>query len=480
MLMVVKVKAKVVQDDTGAYAQLPVLIDEAHEVVMPLLDYCLMLQREGRSLSTINNVIKATQLLLEYMAANSDGFSDPKTLFEVFSSRLYTGTVDESGCDPSGLYWLPLSLQSVRLYTGALSLLTDWLATKYGSTPVNPLVEADSYTHKLNYAAWFRKNQNDFLGHIKDKYVNQTVRYARNVRGKSATRQSKEAISFPEDKFENFFLHGIGGAKDRCVAIRDQLILLLMHGGGLRESEALHLWLDDVSLDMPEPENVRVTIFHPEEGRAPNDWKSKSGSTNRASYLREVYALEPRVNLADKKNVGWKSALFDCIDVYWFPKDYGRVFAFLWQTYLRLLTEVGVEHRHHPYAFISFRKEKMGQPYTLNAFNYNYRQGLKRVGLQPSRANGLSPHAHRHSYGRRLMSAEVHPRIIQKALHHCSLESQKPYTTPDYFSITQALDKARDRLSKAKRNDSEQNSWADIDSLLMENNDLNRHEIHVY
>lgn len=90
MVMVVKVKAKVVQDDTGAYARLPVLIDETHEVVMPLLDYCLMLQREGRSLSTINNVIKATQLLLEYMAANSDEFNNPKTLFEVFSSRLYT------------------------------------------------------------------------------------------------------------------------------------------------------------------------------------------------------------------------------------------------------------------------------------------------------------------------------------------------------------------------------------------------------
>ena len=478
--MVVKVKAKVVQDDTGVYAQLPVLIDEAHEVVMPLLDYCLMLQREDRSLSTINNVIKSTQLLLEYMAANSDEFNDPKTLFEVFSSRLYTGTVDENGCDPSGLYWLPLSLQSVRLYTGALSLLTDWLAKKYDATPVNPLVEADNYTQKLNYAAWFRKNQNDFLGHIKDKNINQTVRYARNVRGKSAIRQLKEAISFPEDKFENFFLHGIGGAKDRCVAIRDQLILLLMHGGGLRESEALHLWLDDVSLDIPEPESVRVTIFHPEEGTAPNGWKSKSGATNRACYLREMYALEPRIKLAGKKNVGWKSAPYDCIDVYWFPKDYGRIFASLWQTYLRLLTEVGAEFRHHPYAFISFRKEKIGQPYTLNAFNYNYSQGLKRVGLQPGKANGLSPHAHRHSYGRRLMNAEIHPRIIQKALHHCSLESQQPYTTPDYFGITQALDKARDRLHRVNEGDSDADSWAELSNLLTENNHLNHHSIHVY
>ena len=231
------------------------------------------------------------------------------------------------------------------------------------------------------------------------------------------------------------------------VAIRDQLILLLMHGGGLRESEALHLWLDDVLVDPDDPASVKVCIQHPEEGVAPHGWTSRTGSHTRAAYLREVFNLAPRTDKAKEQYVGWKSKRLDAIEVYWFPREYGQVFAKLWSLYLRLLSTVEKELRHHPYAFISFRKEAFGQPYTLNAFNYNYCRAVKRIGLQPSKAEGLSPHSHRHSYGRRLTQAEVHPRIIQKALHHSALDGQKPYTTPSYEQVTQALDKATDQLA---------------------------------
>ena len=136
-------------------------------------------------------------------------------MFEVFASRLYTGTVDDQGYAPSGLYWLPLSQQSAGLYIGALTKFTDWLSNQYGVDTMNPMVEADAYTQRLNYAAWFRKTQHDFLGHIKDKHIHETARYARNVRGKSSSKQkTAEALAFPETHFEDFYLKGIGGAKD--------------------------------------------------------------------------------------------------------------------------------------------------------------------------------------------------------------------------------------------------------------------------
>lgn len=431
-MQVVKVIAKVLNDNSGICTEIPVLLDQNKEPIKPLVEYALKLKRDGKSPSTINNYINATQLLLEYMAANMSGFHSPQALFENFSSRLYTGTIGENGLDPSGLYWLPCSKQVARLHINALTKITNWLADKHGAISLNPLVEADSLTQRLNYAAWFRRNQHNFLGHIKDKHVNTTVRYALNIKGKRPLgKQSQNAIEFPERYFKAFYFGGLGGAVDRRVVLRDQLILLLMHGGGLRESETLHLWIEDVFIDPFNPNSVKVRIYHPEDGKAPHNWRGRSGKTTRAAYLKEKYALRSRNDLMGKKYVGWKTRETDSkdeyLEVHWFPNIFGEVFAKLWQDYIRFLT--GIE-RNHPYAFVSFHREHIGNPYTLNAFHYNYCKGLKRIGLKPCKSDGLSPHSHRHSYGRRLRRAGVSEIVIKKCLHHSSLESQLVYTTP--------------------------------------------------
>lgn len=454
-MQIVKVNAKVVQDDSGVFSEIPVLLDENKDVIQPLMEYALKLKRNGRSPSTINNCIKATQLLLEYMAANTGGFNTPLFLFENFTSRLYTGTIGDDGLDASGLYWLPCSKQVAQLHINALTKLTDWLADKHGSTSLNPIVEADSQIQRLNYAAWFRKNQHNFLGHIRDKHINTTVRYARNIQGKRPLgKQKQDAIEFPERYFETFYYNGLGGAVDRRVVLRDQLILLLMHGGGLRESETLHLWIEDVLIDPLNPNSVVVRIYHPEDGKAPNSWRGCSGKTTRAAYLKEKYALSPRNDLMGKKRVGWKSRVTDnkdeYLEVHWFPTVFGEVFAKLWQDYTRFLTAI---ERNHPYAFISFHRDYQGSPYTLNAFHDSYRQGLKRIGLKPSKTDGLSPHSHRHSYGRRLRRAGVPEIVIKKCMHHASLESQIVYTTSTAKEVSVSLNAANLRLLDSKEMD---------------------------
>ena len=447
---VVKVRAKVVEDDTGIFSHVPVLISESGNIIDPLLSYTLKLKRDGLSNSTIDIAIRATLLLLKYMAANESGFDNPKLLFELFTSRLYTGTFDDNGYDPSGLCWLPIGSRTAKQYIGALTKLTEWMIEEHGGVSINPLVEADSYSKRLNYAAWFRRNQHDFLGHIKDKHINQTVRYARNIRGKRPLgKQNNDAIEFPECHFENFFLNGIGGANDLRVSHRDKLILLLMHGGGLRESEALHLWVQDVYFDPDHSGSVKVRIYHPEDGDAPEGWKSRAGRKNRSAYLKEKHILTPRTMLSDSQHLGWKATVTDGVgdylEVHWFSRDFGRVFAILWLDYLRLLTTV---ERQHPYAFVSFKEGRKGQPYTRNAFHYNYRLGLKRIGLTPSKANGLSPHSHRHSYGRRLRRAGIQEVVIKKCLHHASIASQEVYTTPTVIEVTACLNDATLRLEE--------------------------------
>ncbi|MEO3355544.1 hypothetical protein [Acinetobacter haemolyticus] len=142
-MQIVKVIAKVVDDNSGIFTEIPVLLDQDKEPIKPLVEYALKLKRDGMSPSTTNNYINATQLLLEYMTANIGTFSSPQALFESFSSRLYTGTIGDDGLDPSGLYWLPCSKQVARLHINALSKITDWLAEKYGVISMNPLIKAD-------------------------------------------------------------------------------------------------------------------------------------------------------------------------------------------------------------------------------------------------------------------------------------------------------------------------------------------------
>ncbi|WP_095191428.1 gamma-mobile-trio recombinase GmtY [Pseudomonas sp. Irchel 3E19] len=438
--------AKVIVDESGFRSEMPILLSE-QGVVLPLLDYLLSKQID-RSPDWLRRVVSSAKLLITYMEVNQSSFSEPEMLFQSFATRLFTGTVDDNGFDPSGLYWIPASTLMANRHINILKGLTDFLADHSHVTHMNPLVTESSHDQRLSYASWYRRNQFDFLGHIKNKTINETAGKARSIRGRRAlNRGGDEAVAFPESLFEQFYLKGFGSASDRRCSVRDQLIPIMMHGAGLRESQALHLWVQDVEIDPHDPLKALIRIYHPEEGKALGGWKSVSGKTNRSAYLREVYALPPRNQLRGTRRVGWKTRYVDhrdgYIQLYWFPDDFGRLFLTLWNEHLYYIASV---ERQHPYAFISYEKRSLGKPYTLNAFNENYAAALARIGLNPAKVEGLSPHGHRHAYGRRLVRANVDSIVIKKALHHSSMESQGVYTTPSIMDVNEALTKATDLL----------------------------------
>lgn len=445
----VSVVAKIVEDNTGVASEIPLLITEEGELSL-LTDYLLHLHANGRSKSTLEKVVRAVSLLLDYMEANADAFTDPEKLFQAFVRRLYSGTASEAGLDPSGLYWLPASEVTVRERIIALTGFTDWLADKQGTKPLNSLRKATPHEERLQYAAWFRRNQNNFLGHIKDKSISNTVKRARSIKGRTPlVKTEDDAISFPNARFEAFFLQGIGGAKDPRVALRDKLILLLMHGAGLRISEAMLLWVTDVFENPTDPSQALVRIYSEREGVAPEGWKSRKGDRTRKAYLKENYGRIPRCEMKLTQHLGWKTRLVDDKDGYliahWFPVDFGRIFMTLWKTYMKYRATADA---HHPYALISFDSKVFGNPYTINAFNQNYAASLRRIGLEPNKAEGLDPHGHRHNYGRRLTQAGIDPLIRKKCLHHKSLESQTVYTLPGHKDVSDMLNAASEQLTR--------------------------------
>lgn len=445
----VKVIGKVVEDNTGIVSEIPILMTSEGEL-SSLTDYLLHLLANGRSRSSLEKVVRSVRLLLDYMEANTSVFSEPDKMFQAFVRRLYSGTASESGLDPSGLYWIPASESTVRERIGALSAFTEWLANTQGTKHLNPLRKATPHEERLNYAAWFRRNQNDFLGHIKDKSINTTVKRARNIKGRTPlTKTHDDAISFPTAQFATFFTKGMGAAKDPRVALRDKLILLLMHGAGLRISEAMLLWVTDVFEDPHDPSKALVRIYSEREGIAPSEWKSRKGERTRKAYLKEQYGRIPRCDMTGTQYLGWKSRLVDHQDgylaVHWFPTELAKVFMTLWKTFLKYRATTDA---HHPYAFTSFSSKAFGHPYTINAFNQNYAAGLRRIGLEPNKGEGLDPHGHRHNYGRRLAEVGIDPLIRKKCLHHKSLESQTIYTMPGNQRVSEMLNAASEQLAQ--------------------------------
>lgn len=444
-----RVIANIVQDNSGVATEIPIILTNDGPLES-VTDYILSLHLNGTSLSTINKYIQSIILLLEFLEANEGIFDDPKELFSVFVRRLYSGTVGENGLDPSGLYWIPASVGTVSRHIGNLSNFTNWMSDKGSGSQLNTLRTATRHEERLQYAAWFRRNQNDFLGHIKDKSINTTVKRARSIKGRMPlSKTDDDAIAFPTDKFDDFYRYGVGGAKDLRVALRDKIILLLIHGAGFRRSEALSLWITDVFEASTDPDRAVVRIYNESEGVAPNGWNSRTGVKTRKAYLREMYGRVPRTELLNTENLGWKSKIVDhkdgYLEAYFFPTDFALVFMSLWRQYL--IYRASVEC-NHPYAFISFDSRYLGRPYTSNAFNQNYAAGLKRIGLTPNKAEGLDPHGHRHNYGRRLTDAGVEPLIRKKCLHHKNIESQVVYTLPSSNKVSEALSLASEQLKK--------------------------------
>ncbi|WP_235040588.1 gamma-mobile-trio recombinase GmtY [Vreelandella profundi] len=446
-MIATKVIAKIAQDNSGVTTDIPIILTD-EGVLQSVTDYVLSLHLNGTSLSTINKHIQSIILLIEFMDANKDMFDSPEEMFSVFVRRLYSGTVGENGLDPSGLYWIPATTGTVARHISHLTNFTSWVSDKGLGKPLNNLRTATRHEERIQYAAWFRRNQNDFLGHIKDKSINATVKRARSIKGRTPLAKTEDdAIAFPSSKFEDFYLNGLGGAKDPRVALRDKLILLLVHGAGFRRSEALLLWVTDVFENPSDPDQAIVRIYNEVEGVAPEGWKSRRGIKTRKAYLQEKYARSPRQEMQSTQHLGWKSKVVDhkdgYLEAYFFPQEFARVFMSLWRQYLIYRASVQC---HHPYAFINFDSRFLGNPYTYNAFNQSYASGLRRIGLEPNKAEGLDPHGHRHNYGRRLTDAEVDPLIRKKCLHHKSLDSQVVYTLPSNAKASKALSQASKQL----------------------------------
>jgi hypothetical protein len=311
-------------------------------------------------------------LFIDFITTNSDAFlpqTERHRMFQAFADALVLGTVKE-GTDPSGLWWFPHSARAARRAVVEVTAFTDWLYESGAANPVNPTRAATLAERLAFWQAWQRSSNASLLRHLKS--ASRARAQANTARVVDARRRepisTQGAKAFLEELFADLLTTGFRHPRPlRWTTMRDQMIALLLHGGGLRLSEALHLWVIDVFKAPDDPNEALVKVFHPSEGLV-HYRDPKSGHTRplrRAEYLRLVYDRKPLTDLPGRKAVGWKDPLLTDLHersmfMFWRSHGYGRLFMRLYRAYVQARPRVS----RHPYLFVATG----GEPMTVKAY----------------------------------------------------------------------------------------------------------------
>lgn len=431
---------------------------------MPLIEYFLDYGR-SRSTGWQREVVRAVGLFIDFITANREHFrsqSDRPQVLAAFAEALVGGTIGIEGNDPSSLYWEPKSTSRVTLMLNLLTTFSDWLVNKNDSTAINPWRQA-TMVEQISYWRRFDKRKaSALLSHTfgKESAI-QSSRMARTiaVRRKSISSVISVANSFPEKRIWDLIKNGfkIQGKTEfddvhERLNIRDMMITILLHGGGLRESEPFHLYVSDIAIDPSNHKSALVRLYHPELGNAPEDYidpvTKKRISADREQYLRVKWKMEPRNLAVGRFHSGWKELkLTNGRDkyalVHWFPSYWGEVFMTLFKLYI---TKQRSRHCEHPFLFVSHKADVAGDPYTVDSFRQAHGKAVRRIGLEVRKELGTTPHGHRHAYAQALTDAKVDDAVIQAALHHKSPDSQKVYKEPSVEKMNAVLQAANAKL----------------------------------
>lgn len=437
------VTGKVVRDNTGVSISMPVLMSPDGPV-RPLIDYCLSVHR---SLSWQEKLLRAAKLFFEYLEVNAIDGEEEWRVFRNFNHALRHGTVaPDTLRDPSGLYWQAIDVREANCMIRLLSDLFDWLGRDQSprTTKFNPTYVGNRHDQRIDLQAYSYRRNKAFLGYSWSTKPREN--HARLIKGERAPKVfSQRPPGFPEDRFEDLLFKGfkVAGKYD----YRGMLITLLLFGGGIRVSEAFHLYMADVQPHWDDPSRAFVVVHHPSLGCAPNHWKNRSGRRgSRQEYLATEFGLVPRNLVRGKLHAGWKHPALDSewyMQVHWFPEIYGQWFMEIWMQYVQQVASIP---KFHPYAWINVDRAPIGATYTMSQYQKALQAAVERIGLVSGKSYGTTAHGPRHAYAQRARNGGIDPIIIQRILHHCSLESQQVYTQPEVYEAITAIGKATEWL----------------------------------
>jgi len=383
--------------------------------------------------------------LIDFLAARSREFQPLASrglLLQAWADALVMGTLGADGNDEAGLFWLPLSYSEAKKAVNTVTQFGDFLAAKGISLPLNAERPATVSEQIMFWRAWSYKKGAALLGHLHTAVnMHRASLVGREVDVRKLVDHSSpldEVKRFPNHAIVPLLRDGFSARPPhlRWTSVRDQLITLLLHYGGRRMSEPLHMWVGDVEPNPNDPTRCVPWIHHPTDGLIQHQDSRTSAVKNirRDQFLMLVYGLRPLTVQTGRRRVGFKNPLMEdgCrMRVYWSDIEADRFFWRLYNTYLATRPRV----TRHPYLFIT----PDGEPMTSAAFSKVHSAAVRRLGLIAAKKFGTTPHGHRHAYASAAEEKGVPNKALQVALGHRAPASQEIYKHPKIDEIADAM-----------------------------------------
>ena len=453
--------------------------DGTVELFEPLLKY--FKAHPTRKSSWQDTVAQGLGLLWDYGLAtgNRNSKRHPRDLFRDFALALAKGTMGTDASDGTGLYWPGTPYARSKGLIKAIEAFAGWQEFEEAMTsPIAPgfvPLLPQTGEHVAAMLRWSRRREGSMLKHL--THATRTSRKSVVDHGRNPKGSAAEPVKFfpPEDAarllWEGYRIPGTEHEPNifKRYNVRNMMIALLDGWGGLRRSEGLHLWWQDVVDDPLNPNHALVVLNHPAESKVSftNPISRAEETVTRAEFLKRQCGLISRSEfLRGAHHAGWKGMDLDqnyrtCI--FWIDPDAGRLFWVLYWGYLRhVRTPIMAERaklggRDHPFLFVSARGDENGEgsalpgePYSEGAYERAHEAAVRRIGLKHRKYLGTTTHGLRHLYGKTLTDLGVPPQVIKKGLHHRNYLSQAPYTVPDNAKTNQKLREAQQDIIDGK------------------------------
>ena len=246
-----KINTRYHVDGTSKPAYLPAIFTESGLIISHLRYlFCF----RSKSPSWREKSVQALILFVEYMDKNGPYFSSARDAFKGFANAIEFGTIDEESLeDKSNLYWRSRSASNCQELINHLNQYFDYMATINFDKPniLNPWRNANSHEKRINIAAHYRRKYNSFLGYL-STIGNSEINRVRWTTTTGYSSNSQNDIKFfREEKIYDLLNFGlvrkVGNAYEPDYGA--QAIVFLMHFGGIRKSEAFHIYTGDITVD---------------------------------------------------------------------------------------------------------------------------------------------------------------------------------------------------------------------------------------
>lgn len=448
------------------------------QLVSALTSY--FLSNPDRSMTWMRTRSRALGLFYDYCAALSRKNAHPMSYHDMvarFGMLIANGSIDpKTATDDLKLYWPPSSIGNAKRMISSLREFTEWCSSKNLIPKLLKINRDQLPTDEKSYIKYlyqaYKTKSFMFLGHtLQASVIAKRMAELRNITPINfAPKTSKTVTSkhFPEQYVsllikDGFVKNPLANDIVEREDITAKMITILMMFGGTRHSEPYHLWFNDV---IPQLDgSCKVFLRHPSEA---NTFIPGEPEKSRKQYLLE-HGLLPRNSNSNSKSykAGWKNLQVDehfSAPIQFIHPAAEKMFRELYIIYIKSYRPHLMRQRKesgsqiHPFLFINNWDGDIGAPYSMAAYRSALERAFMRLNhtydlnIKISNKSGTSPHGMRHYYGQALTDLGMDQKVIQKCLHHRTIQAQSIYTEPNGEKIRAQLDNA---LNKIKRGESQ-------------------------